>query len=66
MIDIELYTARMFKATRADFRREKLGEKGSSVTVAHCNTFRLFMVNIVLPWPNYVQKIRLATYIKTM
>ena len=31
---------------------EKMGEKVTSVTVAHCNTFRLFVLNIVLPWPN--------------
>ena len=28
---------------------EKVGEKVTSVTVAHCSTFRLFVVNIVLP-----------------
>jgi len=50
MIDIDIYTARMFKATRAVcLDGEKLREKGASVTVAHCSTFRLFMVNIVLP-----------------
>ena len=27
---------------------EKVGEKVTSVTVAHCSTFRLFVVNIVL------------------
>ena len=49
MIDIDIYTARMFKATRAVcLDGEKLREKGASVTVAHCSTFRLFMVNIVL------------------
>ena len=28
---------------------ENVGEKATSVTVAHCSTFRLFVVNIVLP-----------------
>ena len=32
----------------------------------HCITFRLYVVNIVLPWANQAQKIHLATYIQTV
>ena len=35
-------------------------------TVAYYRIFRLFVVIIVLPWPNYAQKIRLVVYIKTI
>ena len=45
---------------------EKGMQKVTSDTVAYCSTFRLFVVIIVLSWPNYAQKIRLVVYIKTM
>ena len=35
---------------------EKVGEKVTSHTVAHCSTFRLFVVNIILPRPNEAKK----------
>ena len=37
------YTSRLW------FDEVKMGEKVTSVTVAHCSTFRLFVVNIFLP-----------------
>ena len=38
--------------TGAVFRWGEKGEKVTSVTVVYCSTFRLFVVNIVLPWLN--------------
>ena len=40
--------------------------KVTSDTVAYCIIFRLFVIIIVLPCPNWTQKIRLVVYIKTM